>query len=89
MFQMVSNNALESSALMITVTSDDSSKRSEEIPLPSNKQNRVRAAFFVESSESEVKENFTKWWKRTMWKPCVYHITLGMLISMLMGLNMS
>ncbi|XWS61203.1 hypothetical protein CRYUN_Cryun07bG0105600 [Craigia yunnanensis] len=89
MFQMVSNNALESSALMITVTSDDSSKRCEEIPLLSNKQIRVRSALFVESSESEGKENFTKRLKRTMWKPCVYLVTLGMLISMLMGLNMS
>ncbi|XP_019058347.1 PREDICTED: putative transporter arsB [Tarenaya hassleriana] len=28
-------------------------------------------------------------WKRVLWKSCVYLVTLGMLISLLMGLNMS
>ncbi|GAA0171816.1 primary active transporter [Lithospermum erythrorhizon] len=30
-----------------------------------------------------------KKWKRTLWKSCVYLITIGMLVSFLMGLNMS
>ncbi|XVE58499.1 hypothetical protein DITRI_Ditri04bG0174400 [Diplodiscus trichospermus] len=90
MVQMVSNNALESSAILITVTSDDSSERSDqEIPLLSNKKYRAKAALSVESSKSQGKENFTKRWERTMWKPCVYLVTLGMLVSFLMGLNMS
>ncbi|XP_068646506.1 silicon efflux transporter LSI2-like [Aristolochia californica] len=28
-------------------------------------------------------------WKRSLWKTCVYLVTLGMLIALLMGLNMS
>ncbi|PIN25085.1 Sodium sulfate symporter [Handroanthus impetiginosus] len=32
---------------------------------------------------------FSKKWKRVLWKACVYLITLGMLISLLVGLNMS
>lgn len=32
---------------------------------------------------------FSKKWKRVLWKACVYLITLGMLISLLAGLNMS
>ncbi|XP_017972952.1 PREDICTED: putative transporter arsB isoform X5 [Theobroma cacao] len=34
-------------------------------------------------------ENLATRWKRTMWKPCVYLVTLGMLISFLMDFNMS
>ncbi|XP_022734490.1 silicon efflux transporter LSI3-like [Durio zibethinus] len=89
MIQIVSNNAVESSSLMITVTNVDPSERSEKVPLLSNKQYRVEAASSVEPSKSEGKENYTKRWKRTMWKPCVYLVTFGMMISMLMGLNMS
>ncbi|CAJ1952830.1 unnamed protein product [Sphenostylis stenocarpa] len=37
----------------------------------------------------EVKESSNKKWKYILWKSCVYMITLGMLIGMLLGLNMS
>ncbi|CAN4085879.1 unnamed protein product [Withania somnifera] len=37
----------------------------------------------------EEKHNFPKKWKRLLWKICVYLVTIGMLISLLMGLNMS
>ncbi|XP_017972950.1 PREDICTED: putative transporter arsB isoform X3 [Theobroma cacao] len=63
MIQMVSKSAVESNAVMITVTSVGSSERR--------------------------KENLATRWKRTMWKPCVYLVTLGMLISFLMDFNMS
>lgn len=38
---------------------------------------------------SEGKEYLSTEWKRRLWKSCVYMITLGMLIAMLLGLNMS
>ncbi|WRX17343.1 Citrate transporter-like domain - like 4 [Theobroma cacao] len=38
---------------------------------------------------SEEKENLPRRWKRRFWKFSVYFVTLGMLISLLMGLNMS
>ncbi|KAJ7969913.1 Transporter arsB like [Quillaja saponaria] len=38
---------------------------------------------------SEGNESLTMRWKRILWKSCVYIVTIGMLISMLLGLNMS
>ncbi|XP_007038755.2 PREDICTED: putative transporter arsB [Theobroma cacao] len=38
---------------------------------------------------SEEKENLPRRWKRRFWKFSVYFVTMGMLISLLMGLNMS
>ncbi|RHN40262.1 putative citrate transporter-like domain-containing protein [Medicago truncatula] len=38
---------------------------------------------------SEGKEYLSAEWKRRLWKSCVYMITLGMLIAMLLGLNLS
>lgn len=35
------------------------------------------------------KEGLTNTWKRLVWKICVYLVTTGMLIALLMGLNMS
>ncbi|CAA6655464.1 unnamed protein product [Spirodela intermedia] len=37
----------------------------------------------------DVKESSIDRWKRLLWKACVYLVTLGMLISLLLGLNMS
>ncbi|KAK6794502.1 hypothetical protein RDI58_007955 [Solanum bulbocastanum] len=37
----------------------------------------------------EEKQNFSEKWRRLSWKICVYLVTIGMLISLLMGLNMS
>ncbi|KAF3616549.1 hypothetical protein FXO38_34464 [Capsicum annuum] len=37
----------------------------------------------------EEKHNFSEKWKKWLWKICVYLITIGMLISLLIGLNMS
>ncbi|XVE64253.1 hypothetical protein DITRI_Ditri07aG0086200 [Diplodiscus trichospermus] len=47
----------------------------------------LKDAFSVQSSEK--KENLSTRWKKRFWKSCVYFVTIGMLISMLMGLNMS
>ncbi|KAL7107089.1 hypothetical protein ACP275_06G032500 [Erythranthe tilingii] len=38
---------------------------------------------------AEERLGFSKKWKRVLWKACVYLVTLGMLISLLLGLNMS
>jgi hypothetical protein len=38
---------------------------------------------------SEGKEDFTTKWKKLLWKSHVYLVTIGMLIALLMGLNMS
>lgn len=37
----------------------------------------------------DEKENLPKAWKDMLWKICVYLVTFGMLIALLMGLNMS
>lgn len=37
----------------------------------------------------EEKWNLPKVWKNRLWKICVYVVTIGMLIALLMGLNMS
>nr|KYP74774.1 Putative transporter arsB [Cajanus cajan] len=38
---------------------------------------------------NERKSDFIIRWKRVLWKSCVYIITLGMLVALLLGLNMS
>lgn len=38
---------------------------------------------------SQEKEDLSARWKIILWKSCVYLVTLGMLVSLLMGLNMS
>uniref|UniRef100_A0A2N9J525 Citrate transporter-like domain-containing protein n=1 Tax=Fagus sylvatica TaxID=28930 RepID=A0A2N9J525_FAGSY len=48
---------------------------------------RLRDALSVRSSEG--KEDFTTKWKKLLWKSRVYLVTIGMLIALLMGLNMS
>ncbi|XP_042477278.1 silicon efflux transporter LSI2 [Macadamia integrifolia] len=41
------------------------------------------------SFHSSDEKELGKRWKRLLWKTCVYLVTIGMLISLLMGLNMS
>lgn len=38
---------------------------------------------------AEERLGFSDKWKRVLWKACVYLVTLGMLIALLLGLNMS
>ncbi|XP_075485801.1 silicon efflux transporter LSI2-like [Primulina tabacum] len=38
---------------------------------------------------TDEKLGFSKKWQRVFWKSCVYLVTLGMLVSLLLGLNMS
>ncbi|XVF53565.1 hypothetical protein PTKIN_Ptkin05aG0108900 [Pterospermum kingtungense] len=64
----------------------DSARNSNASKEATNK-NVESDAFSVESSEK--REKLSTRWKRRFWKSCVYLVTLGMLISLLMGLNMS
>ncbi|XP_059433675.1 silicon efflux transporter LSI2-like [Corylus avellana] len=66
-----------------------SPKREEIIPSKTvvRSMDRLKDALSIESSEG--KEDLTIRWQRMLWKPCVYLITIGMLIALLMGLNMS
>ncbi|KAL5567962.1 hypothetical protein UlMin_024537 [Ulmus minor] len=68
---------------------DVSSQRKEE-SFPSKRVASVNGSAEVGSVKStEAKVYFSKRWKRILKKSCVYLITLGMLVAMLMGLNMS
>ncbi|XP_021827136.1 silicon efflux transporter LSI2 [Prunus avium] len=70
-------------------TVDVSSHKREETILSERaaSNNRLRDACPTESLEG--KENLTTRWKRLLWKSGVYLVTIGMLIALLMGLNMS
>lgn len=70
-------------------TLDVSSQKREETILSEGaaSNNRLRDACPTESLEG--KENLTTRWKRLLWKSGVYLVTIGMLIALLMGLNMS
>ncbi|KAG8381303.1 hypothetical protein BUALT_Bualt06G0108400 [Buddleja alternifolia] len=49
--------------------------------------NAVEFDGFLKTTEENF--GFSKKWKRVVWKTGVYLVTLGMLVSLLMGLNMS
>uniref|UniRef100_A0A5B7BQP2 Putative transporter arsB n=1 Tax=Davidia involucrata TaxID=16924 RepID=A0A5B7BQP2_DAVIN len=49
--------------------------------------NALEDAAPVQSAEE--KQGLVKRWKRLSWKTCVYLVTVGMLIALLLGLNMS
>nr|XP_023873210.1 silicon efflux transporter LSI2-like [Quercus suber]XP_023873211.1 silicon efflux transporter LSI2-like [Quercus suber]XP_023873212.1 silicon efflux transporter LSI2-like [Quercus suber]POE84885.1 putative transporter arsb [Quercus suber] len=48
---------------------------------------RLRDVLSVLSSEG--KDDLTTRWRKILWKSCVYLVTIGMLIALLLGLNMS
>lgn len=47
------------------------------------------SALSVEMRTNDGRETLSKKWKRMLWKSCVYFVTVGMLVSLLMGLNLS
>ncbi|XP_038979511.1 silicon efflux transporter LSI2-like isoform X2 [Phoenix dactylifera] len=53
----------------------------------SNLRNIPRENASVQASDE--KEGSIERWKRLWWKTCVYLVTMGMLVALLMGLNMS
>lgn len=71
------------------VTNDGFSQRRDG-PVLSKRFSSVNALTDANSTPSlEEKADVITRWKRMLWKTCVYLITIGMLISLLMGLNMS
>ncbi|CAL5323209.1 unnamed protein product [Camellia sinensis] len=71
------------------VTNDGFSRRRDG-PVLSKRFSPVNALTDANSTPSlEEKAGVITRWKRKLWKTCVYLVTIGMLISLLMGLNMS
>lgn len=89
---MVSSGIFESARITNEskeVSADGGSQRREET-VPSRGIGSVITLVNVLSRQlSRGKESLSSEWKRVLWKSCVYLITLGMLVSLLMGLNMS
>lgn len=89
---MVSSGIFESARITNEskeVSTDGDSQRREET-VPSRGIGSVITLVNVLSRQlSRGKESLSSEWKRVLWKSCVYLITLGMLVSLLMGLNMS
>ncbi|XP_038685334.1 silicon efflux transporter LSI3 isoform X5 [Tripterygium wilfordii] len=48
-----------------------------------------RSGDMIPSQSSELNDGLTPKWKNKLWKACVYLVTVGMLIALLMGMNMS
>ncbi|XP_059629237.1 silicon efflux transporter LSI2-like [Cornus florida] len=79
------NNSTASKEL----TNDGLTQRREE-NFPSRMMSPMNGLTHANSVHSlEEKDGLTTRWKRMLWKSCVYLVTIGMLISLLMGLNMS
>lgn len=89
---MVSSGIFESARITNEskeVSTDGDSQRREET-VPSRGIGSVITLVNVLLRQlSRGKESLSSEWKRVLWKSCVYLITLGMLVSLLMGLNMS
>ncbi|KAL9409709.1 hypothetical protein AB3S75_048013 [Citrus x aurantiifolia] len=71
------------------VSTDGGSQRREEIVPSRGIGSVITLANVLSQQLSRGKESLSSEWKRVLWKSCVYLITLGMLVSLLMGLNMS
>ncbi|KAM7504780.1 hypothetical protein LguiB_003684 [Lonicera macranthoides] len=70
---------------------NDGNLQRKEETFPPSRVSSVNGLTDANSAKSsEEKEGIvTARWKRVIWKTCVYLVTVGMLISLLMGLNMS
>ncbi|KDP22249.1 hypothetical protein JCGZ_26080 [Jatropha curcas] len=82
------DSARDSNAPKEATTDVSSQKREEHVPSERNASMGKLREVFVEEYSGEMQELSTKW-KRILWKSCVYLVTLGMLVALLMGLNMS
>ncbi|XP_010521317.1 PREDICTED: putative transporter arsB [Tarenaya hassleriana] len=65
-------------------TVNEASERGDRINSASS-----RSVSSVELSSGDCHGVYTTKWSRKLWKCCVYLVTIGMLIALLMGLNMS
>lgn len=67
--------------------SNDGISQGGEKPIFSKRVSSMKA--LADSKSLEGKEDVKDRWKRLLWKTCVYVVTVGMLISLLVGLDMS
>lgn len=67
--------------------SNDEISQGGEKPIFSKRVSSMKA--LADSKSLEGKEDVKDRWKRLLWKTCVYVVTVGMLISLLVGLDMS
>ncbi|XP_022984903.1 silicon efflux transporter LSI2-like [Cucurbita maxima] len=80
-----SHSALTESA---RISDASSQKREEGFSSKSlNSMDKQKESASLQSSEE--KEHWSTKWRRIAWKCCVYLVTIGMLVALLMGLNMS
>ncbi|KAG7014760.1 putative transporter arsB [Cucurbita argyrosperma subsp. argyrosperma] len=80
-----SHSALTESA---RISDASSQKREEGFSSKSlNSMDKQKESASLPSSEE--KEHWSTKWRRIAWKCCVYLVTIGMLVALLMGLNMS
>lgn len=71
-------------------TNDVASQKKEETVPPKKAASKERQSDTCTTTESlEGRENMTTKWKGMLWKFGVYLVTIGMLVALLMGLNMS
>lgn len=63
--------------------------QNEELDLPNRVLSMERKKEALSIQFPEGKEDVNAKWKRILWKSCVYLVTIGMLIGLIMGLNMS
>ncbi|KAL4595101.1 hypothetical protein ACB092_12G067500 [Castanea dentata] len=90
--QGVLSGSLESAGISSASkeAANDVSSQVKEETIPSKRissMDRLRDVLSVLSSVG--KDDLTRRWKKMLWKPCVYLVTIGMLIALLVGLNMS
>lgn len=83
-----SNKSLSGEIVSKDMRTDEFSQRKEENSL-SGRASCVTGLPNDSVTSLEEKEGVTTRWKRILWKTCVYLVTVGMLVSLLMGLNMS
>lgn len=79
---MVSSTLMEVGGSGGTLQQEEEGESTRSVRSHNDQINGSIEGIFLQSSDQ-------KKWKRLMWKTCVYLVTLGMLISFLMGLNMS
>ncbi|XP_057480836.1 silicon efflux transporter LSI2-like [Actinidia eriantha] len=83
------NEIQEASSVEFEAANDGLSQKRDELVL-SNRFSSTKAMTDANSMQSsEGKEDVAEVWKRMLWKTLVYLVTSGMLISLLLGLNMS
>lgn len=82
------SNSIHSSPSIVNSKNEGEIDKDLNVGFESNrKSDEVEYNGFVAFVEESL--GFSKKWKHVLWKTCVYLVTLGMLISLLAGVNMS